>query len=44
MHELFFSGTHGIVDYTNYDDMKYAVSFYALVNFWFCSLAHSKPA
>ena len=24
---FFFSGTTGIVDYTNYDDMKYAVSY-----------------
>ena len=23
-----FAGTTGIVDYTNYDDMKYAVSYF----------------
>lgn len=35
-HLFVFAGTVGIVDYTNYDDMKYAVSFYAQVNgfFW----------
>lgn len=29
---IVFAGTTGIVDYTNYDDMKYAVSIYLL---WF---------
>lgn len=28
---VFFAGTTGIVDYTNYDDMKHAVSFLSLI-------------
>lgn len=27
MHNYWLAGTTGIVDYTNYDDMKYAVSY-----------------
>lgn len=29
MYSDWFAGTTGIVDYTNYDDMKYAVSHFS---------------
>lgn len=37
-----FAGTVGIVDYTNHDDMKYAVSLCAKLIANFCKIAHSK--